>query len=97
MYTKLQKNLTTTSSNEDLVTTLKALSICNGTTIPFCIAKIKFHATTDTDVQINNSGEWLDLRQDLVDGLYKIEINDQKINSFIVKDTGIVYYVEISY
>lgn len=104
MYLTLQKNLTTSTPNEDIVPVLKALSECavqarvNAGT-PFVISKLIFHTLTNTDVKVNGATNWSDLRHDPNDNLYKCELetDDVKVQSFVVKDSGTSYHVDILY
>lgn len=92
---------TTTSASEDIMTFLKTKTDLASDTesLPFRLSSIYFEATADTNIKVNNAPEWSDLRQDLIDGLFKCETlpNEVLIRSFVVQGSGISYFCRFTY
>ena len=96
----VQINDTTSSTDEDIMLALKAKSLlASDTTSSFTAHKFILHCTTDTDILVDDNTNYQDLREDLVDGLFKFEIQlgECAIKSLKIKDTGIAYFAQILY
>ena len=94
-------NGTTTSTDEDIMTFLKTKTNLASSTedIAFRLTSCYFESSSNTGFNINGESEYSDLKLDLNDGLYRLELKlgEISIKTFVIEDIGVSYYCKFTY